>query len=331
MVNIRTLCLFGILISTNFFCVAAQYSIVFVHLGNRLPDYLNNALAQARLFNPEADIYLVQNQGALATEQDHACIEQRAIKVVFSESLPMSRAHRDFVKNSPLDNNYREGFWKKASERFFCLEEFIKAHHLSHVFHLENDVMLYANLKEMLPVFYQYLNIAAVFDNDERCIPSFMYIAHESAITDLVQFFADKTALSLNDMQLPALYKKCYGRDAIDHLPLIMPSYTEQNRLKSAMGHIPVDDSLYYHKFNQFNSIFDAAALGQYLGGIDPRNGESKPGFINESCLFDPSKCIFEWILDEVGRKVPHICYGHEKYRINNLHIHCKNLRLFAS
>jgi hypothetical protein len=83
--------------------------------------------------------------------------------------------------------------------------------------------------------------------------------------------------------------------------------------------------------YQEFGSIFDAAAIGQFLGGIDPRNGVSKPGFINESCLFNPGLMTFVWERDAYGRLVPYAIYGSTKARINNLHIHSKKLEGFFS
>jgi len=77
--------------------------------------------------------------------------------------------------------------------------------------------------------------------------------------------------------------------------------------------------------------LFDGAAIGQYLGGVDPRNQKSKPGFINESCVFNPSRFLFEWIKDDKGREIPYAIFKDCKYRINNLHIHSKNLAKFKS
>ena len=77
--------------------------------------------------------------------------------------------------------------------------------------------------------------------------------------------------------------------------------------------------------------IFDAAAIGQYLGGVDPRNIEGDTrGFINETCIIKYNKYKFEWIkIDELF--IPHIIIDSNKYKICNLHIHCKNLKNFMA
>ena len=45
-------------------------------------------------------------------------------------------------------------------------------------------------------------------------------------------------------------------------------------------------DDMYSTNYNKFNGIFDSAAIGQYLGGVDPKNisGNTK-GFINKTCV----------------------------------------------
>ncbi len=79
--------------------------------------------------------------------------------------------------------------------------------------------------------------------------------------------------------------------------------------------------------------LFDAACYGQYLGGIDPRNGPSTPGFVNQDSFFsvnDPA-LSYMWRKDEDGRRYPVIITGDKELRIANLHIHSKNLDPFLS
>ncbi len=81
-----------------------------------------------------------------------------------------------------------------------------------------------------------------------------------------------------------------------------------------------------------FNSIFDGAAIGQYLGGINPAvHSNARPGFINETCIFNPSRIVIEWRRDEKNRNVPFAVFDGAAYRINNLHIHSKKLHDFRS
>lgn len=56
-----------------------------------------------------------------------------------------------------------------------------------------------------------------------------------------------------------------------------------------------------------------------------------RPGFVNESALFDASSFAYAWTTDAKRRKIPLMRLGDETVPIANLHIHCKNLAYFAS
>jgi hypothetical protein len=302
----------------------ASPSIVFVHLGPSIPSYVPTAVHQARLFNPDLPIYLLANQAALKNYPQ----DDQLIQCIAVESLPFSRAHKKFIASSRLDKKFRGGFWTFATERFFCLADFLRQYKLSDVFHLENDVMLYANLKELLPVFSKYYPnmIGATFDNDHRCIPGFLYIATLAPLQRFVDFIVQNLDQLENDMHALSLFKKKYRKQWIEHLPIVMSEYVKdpnQPRVENL--------SDFSTHFQEFNSIFDAAAIGQYLGGIDPRNGDSSPGFINESCVFSPAAFQFEWQKDDQERQIPTVCYQGKKWKVNNLHIHSKNLAKFDS
>lgn len=308
----------------------SAYSIVFIHIGKSIPDFVPVALLQARTFNPTCPIILVANEGALA---NFTMTDPNAnISFISCESLHQTEEHIHFRRYSDMNSQWRDGFWLYTSERFLYLQDLIIQHNLKNVFHLENDNMLYVDLQILLPIFTErYKGMAVTQDNDQRCIPGFVYIAGESVITQLARYFADHAGENNNDMEIIGRFKKYFGEEAIDNLPIIIDEYINQQKMVSADNHVAVEPQIYCRNIDLFNSIFDAAAIGQYLGGIDPRNGESRPGFVNESCVFNPSLLVYEWVEDLEGRKIPLAVYGGQKFRINNLHVHSKNLRQFAS
>jgi hypothetical protein len=88
----------------------------------------------------------------------------------------------------------------------------------------------------------------------------------------------------------------------------------------------------YFNKnFKIFNNIFDAAAIGQYLGGVDKRNDiNDTTGFINETCVIKYNNYKFHW------KKIndlwcPYIKIDNDLIKIINLHIHSKSLDNFLS
>lgn len=306
--------------------VFADYSIVFVHVGNKVPKHTDVAISQARLFNPHARIILLSSERALKRFRSLAALEN--LELCAYDKLPKSSVHQDYqnrcVETSP--------FWRYTSERFLYLWDLMKVYALENVFHLENDNMLYADLESLLPYFQEhYPGIGATFDNEDRCIPGFVWIANGKAMENLADYFAKLATKHLSDMAVIGLYRQEHSTSWIDSLPIIMPEYISTYPLRSPHNHVTDRPYAYANQSKTFHAIFDAAAMGQFLGGIDPKHANNQPGFINESCLFNPSLLEYQWIVDEQGRSVPYAIFQSHAYKIINLHIHSKRLHEFTS
>lgn len=219
--------------------------------------------------------------------------------------------HTVFDKNSILDRRFRDGFWNNASKRLFLVYEYMKMNNLKNVIHLENDVLLYSNMD------YNFdENVYITMDSVNRCIPGIIYIPNYNLFTNLIENY-DYTQ---NDMvNLAKFYTN--NKDIVKTFPIIDGS---------------IDKCMYNENFQEFNSIFDAAAIGQYLGGVDPRNisGDTR-GFINETCVVKYNKYKFKWVKGVNAKGVkgddyfPFIEINDKLIAINNLHIHCKRLENF--
>ena len=305
----------------------APFSIVFVHIGDQLPTYLETAINQAVLFNKEASIFLVANERALSSLPHYPFLKTVAI-----ESLEKSEEHMRFLERSPLDAVSKKGFWKVTSERFFVLDELMQTYKLTHVFHLENDNMLYVDLGKLLALFKKhYKGIGATFLNDNKCISGFIYFATPAIMHKMAEFMADQAALGLNDMQIFVQFKEREGKEAIDYLPIVPNRYIDLFVLRSKVGDIAKKPERFHNHFADFQSVFDAAALGQYFGGTDPYIGPSWPYYVNTESIFDPRYFDYEWKIDQEGRAVPYATLGDQTFRINSLHIHSKKLQQFVS
>ncbi len=311
-----------------FFSLAQAHVLVFVHLGPSLPPYLQDAVFQASLFNPVDEICVIVNEKALEKSNNLG----RFTTIFTAENLQLTERHSAFREKSTLDKSFRDSFWFYASERFLYLDDFMQQYNVKNLFHIESDVALFVDLQELLPIFQQEYHdqIAAVFDNDDRCIPSFIYAANKDAMAHLAAFMVENAGSGKNDMEVLGLYKKQYPTK-IKNLPIIPSSYSESYPLVSASGCKTQNAAAYSTNIDKFHSVFDAAAIGQYLGGTDPRNGPSSPGFINERCLFNPANFSYDLQTDVYGRLIPYLLFNGTKYRINNLHIHSKHVNQFLS
>jgi len=212
----------------------------------------------------------------------------------------------NFNSTSSLDTNFRNGFWKLTSQRFFVVYEFMNKYSVENVIHIENDVLIYYNCDELLPLLNKN-NVYIPFDTYRRNIASIVYIP--SAI--IFKIILDNYNFNVNDMENFAHIKQ--KTSIIQNFPIFKKEYALN------------DEQLFVSENSEiFPCIFDAAAIGQYLGGIDPRNKEGDTsGFVNETCVikYDNYKFIFN--------KKPFIIINNISFPIFNLHIHSKNLNKF--
>lgn len=305
--------------------------MILVYIGPELPTYIGVALKQARLFS-SGDIYIVVHAASRSQLSAEAL---DGIQVVALEELGLTPAHARFQEVSRLDRSFRNGFWTYTTERFFVVESLMRARGLESAVHIECDNLIYFDPSAYEPIFRaHYAGLAVPFDSDQRTIPGFVYIRSVAALSGLTAFILDAlqelASGATNDMLLVADYRR-HNPAEVAALPVITPDYPQP--LVSQTGLVPADPGFFSSAFDGFRSVFDAAALGQYLGGIDPSittAGDTR-GFVNESAVYDPRLYSFEVGPDEQGRRCYYLRSAAGLWRINTLHIHSKDLTAFAS
>jgi hypothetical protein len=294
------------------------HSIVFIHIGSKLPSHVSVSIEQARLFNEECPIFLIANRKAV---KDKNFLKKYKVTFVSCESLQPSSAHARFQNNPKQDWGFK-GLWVYSSERFFFLEELIRKYQLTDVFHLESDVMLYVDLNELLPIFAKRYSgmIGAIFENDHRCVPSFLYVSNLIPIEKLIDFYPKTVHMLQSDMETLADFKERYHKIFIDHLPIIFSEYAEDYPLQ--VNSIPSKEpGCYSNYIDEFGVIFDGAAWGIYLAGWDSRWHSAIEGTITPYCVFNASFLHLDWNVDNKGRRVPLITYKNKRLPVANLHI----------
>jgi hypothetical protein len=280
-------------------------NIVLVCIGNFQEYILDNIRQLIRLGH--TSIFIITNSRFFENFSEY----NDQIKLIAVELLQDSF---QFYQNSQLDKNFRGGFWALTSLRFFYIYEFMRLYNISNVIHLENDVLIYYNCDEIIGRFdkeYIYLP----FDTYSRNIASIMFIPNASVFKMVLEHYD----FGRTDMDNFSNIMKVAGH--IKQFPIFVSSTnsTTTDEIRFVTSN--------YDKFGGF--IFDAAAMGQYLGGVDPRNisGDST-GFINETCIIKYNTYSFFWIVnDDINR--PFIIIDEKKIPIFNLHIHSKNLVRF--
>ena len=212
----------------------------------------------------------------------------------------------NFDSRNKLNTTFRNGFWKNTSKRLFVLYTYLKTKDYQNTLHIENDILLYKNIST-----FQFENkLHLTMDSPNRCIPGIIYIPNYTFLEPLITHYN----YSENDMvNMATFYNK--NKSMCKTFPII-----KKNKYFNKK-------SLYFKYFDIFEGIFDAAAMGQYLGGIDPKNKPGNAiGFINETCLVKYNVYKFIW---KEGK--PYIKIDGKEVPIYNLHIHCKNLKKFTN
>lgn len=221
-----------------------------------------------------------------------------------------------FADVCKLDKNFRDGFWYATSSRFFYIYALMKRDDINDVIHIENDVLLYYNCT-ILESRFDKTKMYLPFDSYSRSIASIVYIPTH----DILKCVLYRYVCSENDMyNFPIIRSQI--PDKIDQFPIYRP----------LASHTPEQNSVCIN-FERFNFIFDAAAIGQFLGGVDPSNcpGDTR-GFVNETCVIQYNKCSFMWFAgnDGISRPIA-VTEDGIQVPIFNLHIHCKRLDEFLS
>jgi len=212
-----------------------------------------------------------------------------------------------FNSTSTLNNFFRNGFWRLSSYRFFIIYEFMYKYNIENVIHLENDVLIYYNCDLLLPLLDKK-KLYIPFDCFRRNIASIVFIPNHHIFEEILHNYNKNIddMYNFRNIQLKT--------QLIENFPIFK------------LCNINEEYKFVTKNYDIFNMIFDGAAIGQYLGGIDPRNktGNTK-GFINETCIIKYNNYSFEW-----DDKKPFLILKNEKIPIFNLHIHSKNLKEFV-
>ncbi len=292
-----------------------MFSIVLVCLGV-FQEYIMTNIAQLiRLGHTK--IYVLTNAALIPHFEPFSDV----IHLVSVETLNDSF---DFKRRSTQDKEYRGGFWHHTSARFFVLYEFMAQTGIKNVIHIENDVLIYYNCDKVLSVpLFNKSELYIPFDSYERNIASIVYIPDAILLAQiLVHYNYEK-----NDMyNFSEIRKKTV---CVQQFPI----FVEERALD--LSTVDGERAFVSHGWSQFGGyIFDAAAIGQYVGGVDPRNcpGDTR-GFVNETCVIkyaDEGTIIWKTDGDDDVKR-PFLQRNNQQIiPIFNLHIHSKALVLYV-
>ncbi len=220
-------------------------------------------------------------------------------------------------------------------ERFFLVQDVMMKLGLEDVLHLEVDNMVYFCLEDLLPAFKMTGKILAPSDNDTRFIAGVCFIPNVELLNILNSFFAQ---MSRNQAEMEVMMQfsnmvrlKDEAGNVhclLESLPVVMPEYLGNwQPLEGAK----VNNTERFHQFaSDFRGLFDAAAVGQYLGGIDKiHNPGNTDGYVNPHAAYRVDSMETRWSAAGGKRRPEMRRKGGVWWPLLNLHIHSKDLARF--
>lgn len=292
-------------------------SIVFVHSGTAFPPLcMVDSVAIACQVAPKSQILVLVNEAQISSLKEQIRIRYQlppeSIKWVSIESLGEQNLSSNFSSNAKADKDFRNGFWLQTANRFMLIADLMSSLNLHNCLHLENDNVLYFDPSSKLPAFRDHARFAIPFDRS-RAIPGVVWYRDPQIAQDLAHYIQDRS--EAHDFDVIRQFCDSGQYDA-KPLPTMGPGYV------STMG---LDPLKYCEGYEAFGGIFDAAAIGQYLGGVDPRNipGDTR-FFVNETSDLDLRRAILEWNFGGQKRS-PVLKFDDESVSVLTVHAHSKN------
>lgn len=287
-------------------------NVVYSFIG-KLPAYSVETVHQLRLFYT-GPVYFILDDSASPYVPE---LEKLDVKIVTYERIMdidfLNLAATNIYKfvNVPVLRE-REALFMRSFERFFLLKNLMAYNRLSDVLFLELDNLLYDNPTKWLGAFQQK-DMAFMFDNYDRCSSGICYVKNTDILTmfigDCREFISNSTEFMSEMTVLYRFYMK--NMERIQLLPILWEGiYPKQ----------------VYENSQAYEGIFDAAALGIYIGGMDIALTEGKviPKAKMRFSYLDYSPFETVW-REEEGLRIPYIQNPEGKWiRINNLHLHSK-------
>ena len=294
--------------------------IILTHIGLvPLPDYLKTNVRQIRELNKDIEIYLLLN--VFNHNQAQEMLNEFNVNFLFKENYESEK-----IKNAVRLIGYGENnFWTVSMTRIYYLEECMKIEKLEDIVHFENDVLLYTDLSTIKDkLINTYHSLAITPGGFDRIMTGFFFIKNSESLSHMTQFWLDILS-KMNRRQIMNTYRV----DMVNEMSLLHIYSLSHNDKLEFFPILPVGK--YSKNLDVFNSVFDPASYGQFVGGTPKAAGGAPPGFLDNNHHIGNEMIKNRDKYDVIWEdNIPYLKYEDSLYKINNLHIHCKRLDDFV-
>jgi hypothetical protein len=227
----------------------------FVYLGKTLPDY---GLASIEL----ASRYSGLNVRLIGNASMARSLKNSSAKFTAVEDFYDEKEFKEASKCLTSPHSFRQGFWLKTLERFFVLSQFMEKENLDSVFHAELDQLLFRvdSLLSKLEEQKQH-GLFLPFHTGDLAVGSVIYCNSQDALRSLLDFSSIAETFP-NEMALIANW----ARENPEYVSPLPTMASVLNLSPSSPISATAINS------DHIGGVVDAAQLGQWVAGIDPRN-----------------------------------------------------------
>lgn len=293
---------------------AKEIEFVFIQLGEELPSHLFPNLALVHKMFPLSRINLITSPLVdIGKHRDYFISHSEyESKPTLDKLLELKSRNRPF----------RNGFWRYSLERLFAVADLHEEKPDKSLLYVESDVLLLPDFP--LEKFTNFEKIGWMSVDVEKDIASLIYFPDVSGsqefFDDLVEYVTNTESptdmKALNHLRLKNPNKYCLLPTSNREIPKLQARFTTGS-----------DENIIFG-----SGVFDAAGIGMWLAGFDPRNNYGFTKYFETKTLqsakffVEPSAYILEFTQD--GK----LFYrnGSAKIQVYNLHIHSKSLSIFS-
>jgi hypothetical protein len=230
--------------------------VVFVFIGNKLPKY---AIASLNIAQKTSGLKI----RLIANKPLKKRIKNESIQFTAIEDFYNPCKFTVAKKNLISDSQFRDGFWAKSLERFFVLEQFWAYSNSKSIFHAELDQLLFGADKLISKLNETgHHGVFIPFHNDLTCVASVVYINEIQALESFLDEALSGDVYS-NEMLLLAKWAAKNPKKVFALPTYASVAIDDAKFAPNGVSLLGVDD---------IGGLVDAAQLGQWIGGIDPRN-----------------------------------------------------------
>ena len=285
--------------------------LVLVHLGRKIPKTLNANISHIKKSFPELILTVIVDNISNFNDIKKQGVNCRTYKDLNNIEI-LFHGHQ-------FNSGFRNGFWQSSTKRMFAFLEYFAEESNTPKIHIENDIHLRPNFP--YAKFLKFKKLAWLGYNDSRDVGSIIYCPDKNSADWLTRQLISKMSIS-RDFTDMTLLRDVSSGNPLNVVKLPIAEKSTSVLFSPTVGIEERNRNSEY--FELFNGIFDAAPMGMWITGQDPRNHRGKLLLHRNHAdsYIQPSQGDYVFGSDKI------LSYSDKRIPIFNLHVHSKETNL---